>query len=359
MLSALSCLAAGCVLLQAAANGLDELEVEHRKLSQLADKAKTLRAQNAQMAGEVANLPELKKAAADLQQQVVQMQHVRQQIQRLQVGSQQARGCSRTAVLYWCVLSKSFILSLHWNAAGVVHTLEGPLGPRKVKTKCVTQKMCVVTLLQAEGEAAYADVQHATPHSADRQQGGSTGTPGPRLSAAHIATTPPHAAAAAAGAAGAALRTPHPAEVSRALLSQAETPVTAAAQLSAQLAVSPSVLTPGVAQAMADAGEAVAAAQGHEATANLDKIKAKLAVLKQHIGAKTKRMSDEKRRQIEAQIEKLEKSLAYVEKQRVSFPWSLQAGRLAGACMRGCDDTCSSMAAMQMQQDVGTTGSSD
>jgi hypothetical protein len=70
---------------QASASGLDELEVEHRKLSQLADKAKALRAQNAQMAGEVANLPELKKAAADLQQQVVQMQHVRQQIQRLQV----------------------------------------------------------------------------------------------------------------------------------------------------------------------------------------------------------------------------------------------------------------------------------
>jgi hypothetical protein len=189
--------------------------------------------------------------------------------------------------------------------------------------------------MQAEGEAAYADVQHVTPHSADRQQGGNTGTPGPRLSAAHIATTPPHAAAAAGGAAGAALhptqalRTPHPAEVSRALLSQAETPVTAAAQLSAQLAVSPSVLTPGVAQAMSDAGEAVAAAQGHEATANLDKIKAKLAVLKQHIEAKTKRMSGEKRQQIEAQIEKLEKSLAYVEKQRVSFAWG-------SACCEAC-----------------------
>jgi hypothetical protein len=34
----------------------------------------------------VSSLPELKRAAADLQQQVVQMQHVRQQIQRLQVG---------------------------------------------------------------------------------------------------------------------------------------------------------------------------------------------------------------------------------------------------------------------------------
>lgn len=79
---------------QASASGLDELEVEHRKLSQLADKAKTLRAQNAQMAGEVANLPELKKAAADLQQQVVQMQHVRQQIQRLQV-------CGAVRVCVW------------------------------------------------------------------------------------------------------------------------------------------------------------------------------------------------------------------------------------------------------------------
>lgn len=60
--------------------------MEHRKLQQLSDKANTIRAQNAQMAQEVASLPELKKAAADLQQQVVQMQHVRQQIQRLQVG---------------------------------------------------------------------------------------------------------------------------------------------------------------------------------------------------------------------------------------------------------------------------------
>lgn len=179
-----------------------------------------------------------------------------------------------------------------------------------------------VAVVQAEGEAAYADVQHAngvTPQSADRQH--PVGTPAARLSAAHITTTPSHpaATAAAAGGAGAAMRTPHPADVSRALLSQAETPVSAAAQLSAQLNVSPSVLTPGVAQAMAEAGEAVAAAvQGQESTANLDKIKAKLSVLKEHISAKTKRMSEEKRRQIEAQIEKLEKSLAYVEKQRVS-----------------------------------------
>ncbi len=179
--------------------------------------------------------------------------------------------------------------------------------------------------MQAEGEAAYADVQHAHPTvpqaaaaSTDRLQSANAaamGTPAARLSAAHISTTPPHAAAAA-------VRTPQPADVTRALLLQSETPVTAAAQLSAQLAVSPSVLTPGVAQAMAEAGEAVAAAAaqgtGQESTANLDKIKAKLAVLKEHIGVKTKRMSDEKRRQIEGQIEKLEKSLAYVEKQRVS-----------------------------------------
>jgi hypothetical protein len=71
---------------QASALGLEELEIEHRKLAQLAEKAKALRAQNAQLAQEVSSLPELKRAAADLQQQVVQMQHVRQQIQRLQVG---------------------------------------------------------------------------------------------------------------------------------------------------------------------------------------------------------------------------------------------------------------------------------
>lgn len=183
-------------------------------------------------------------------------------------------------------------------------------------------KLCCVCLVQAEGEAAYADVQHAnTPHSADRQHAGSVGTPAAaaRLSAAHITTTP------SSQPGGAAMRTPQPVDVSRALLSQAETPVSAAAQLSAQLAVSPSVLTPGVAAAMAEAGEAVAAAaatagaHGQEANnANLEKIKAKLTVLKEHIHAKTKRMSNEKRAQIEAQIEKLEKSLAYVEKQRVS-----------------------------------------
>lgn len=200
------------------------------------------------------------------------------------------------------------------------------------KTAVLTAPL-LCCFVQAEGEAAYADVQHANPQIADRQhpsQAGSVGTPAiaARLSAAHITTTPSHTAAtstaAAAGAgAGAAMRTPQPAEVSRALLSQAETPVSAAAQLSAQLAVSPSVLTPGIAAAMAEAGEAVATMQGQEANANLDKIKAKLSVLKEHIHAKTKRMSDEKRRQIEAQIEKLEKSLAYVEKQRVSRVGSL------------------------------------
>jgi DNA repair exonuclease SbcCD ATPase subunit len=71
--------------LQAAVDMLDELELEHRKLSQLADKARQLRAQNAQMAQEVSRLPELKKAASELQQQVVELQHVKQQIQRLQV----------------------------------------------------------------------------------------------------------------------------------------------------------------------------------------------------------------------------------------------------------------------------------
>lgn len=102
-----------CTSLQASASGLGDLEVEHRKLSQLADKANTLRAQNAQMASEVANLPELKKAAADLQQQVVQMQHVRQQIQRLQVGSNTpAHGCYCTAIWYCCVYSWSSCCAL-------------------------------------------------------------------------------------------------------------------------------------------------------------------------------------------------------------------------------------------------------
>jgi predicted transcriptional regulator len=76
---------AALVELQAAVDMLDELELEHRKLSQLADKARQLRAQNAQMAQEVSRLPELKKAASELQQQVVELQHVKQQIQRLQV----------------------------------------------------------------------------------------------------------------------------------------------------------------------------------------------------------------------------------------------------------------------------------
>jgi hypothetical protein len=70
---------------QAGVDMLNELELEHRKLSQLADKARQLRAQNAQMAQEVSRLPELKTAAAELQQQVVELQHVKQQIQRLQV----------------------------------------------------------------------------------------------------------------------------------------------------------------------------------------------------------------------------------------------------------------------------------
>ncbi len=64
---------------------LPELEVEHRKLAQLAERTRSLRAQNAAMAAEVATLPELKAAAAELQQQVVQLQRVKQQIQRLQV----------------------------------------------------------------------------------------------------------------------------------------------------------------------------------------------------------------------------------------------------------------------------------
>lgn len=79
-----------------------------------------------------------------------------------------------------------------------------------------------------------------------------------------------------------------------------------------QLAVSPSVLTPSVAAAMAAAG-AAAAPTG----TSLDVIKTKLATLKEQIQAKTKKMSAEKQAKIQAQIEKLEKSLKYVECQRV------------------------------------------
>lgn len=201
---------------------------------------------------------------------------------------------------------------------------------------------------QAEGETAYTQVQTSA-----STPGGSAGTPGaPRLSAAHIATTPssvaasstPAAAAAVtprahhtssssvSGGNGAAMRTPgHASDVACALLSLAQTPVGGGSQqLARDLAVSPSVLTPGVAQAMAEAGaeaaKLVAAVeaggdngqQQQDSIANLEKIKAKLAVLKAHIDAKTKRMNPEKKAQIQGQIDKLERSLAYVEKQRVS-----------------------------------------
>jgi hypothetical protein len=92
---------------------LDELEHEHRKLSQLADKARQLRAQNAQMAQEVSRLPELKKAAAELQQQVVELQHVKQQIQRLQVSCAQSRRCAVciSSCMVLCVVN---IAVGHW-----------------------------------------------------------------------------------------------------------------------------------------------------------------------------------------------------------------------------------------------------
>lgn len=95
--------------LQAAIGMLDELEHEHKKLSQMAEKARQLRAQNAQMAQEVSRLPELKKAADELQQQVVQLQHVKKQIQRLQVGfSGLGASCLLIAVCAVAVLQQGW-----------------------------------------------------------------------------------------------------------------------------------------------------------------------------------------------------------------------------------------------------------
>jgi hypothetical protein len=55
------------------------------------------------MAQEVSRLPELKKASAELQQQVVELQHVKQQIQRLQVRA--AAAWQAKALLdYPCVM---------------------------------------------------------------------------------------------------------------------------------------------------------------------------------------------------------------------------------------------------------------
>jgi hypothetical protein len=65
---------------------LPELLEQHRRLKQEAERVGQQRARNASLAEEVSCLPELKQAAADLQQQVVQLHHVRQQIERLQVG---------------------------------------------------------------------------------------------------------------------------------------------------------------------------------------------------------------------------------------------------------------------------------
>jgi capsule polysaccharide export protein KpsE/RkpR len=78
---------------------------------------------------------------------------------------------------------------------------------------------------------------------------------------------------------------------------------------------------------MAAAGAAVAAqgfltpggsSQAGAGAAGLDVIKAKLEALKQQINVKTRKMSAEKQAKIQGQIDKLEKSLKYVELQRVS-----------------------------------------
>lgn len=84
---------------------LEELQVEHRKLTQLAEKVQQLRAQNAKLSQDVKLLPELKKQAAELQQQVVQMQHLKQQIQRLQVNMHEHGGCvGRLSGILWQLL---------------------------------------------------------------------------------------------------------------------------------------------------------------------------------------------------------------------------------------------------------------
>jgi hypothetical protein len=60
--------------------------------------------------------------------------------------------------------------------------------------------------------------------------------------------------------------------------------------------------------------------------AGLDVIKAKLETLKEQISVKTKKMNAEKRAKIQGQIDKLEKSLKYVEQQRVSACAVVAAG---------------------------------
>lgn len=145
----------------------------------------------------------------------------------------------------------------------------------------------------------------------------SSSQPAPRLSATHISTTTPSAPSSARGdAAGqrgstSQLQTPAPSEVTNALLAHLGTPITAAQQLAARLAVTPSVLTPGVAAAVAAAGVPT--------SGNMEMVREKLAVLKETISNKTKKMSDPKRMKIEGQIAKLERSLGYIEQQRVSL----------------------------------------
>lgn len=187
------------------------------------------------------------------------------------------------------------------------------------------------------GPVKFSPAQHGV--AAVRDGSAANSVPAPRLSAVHIATTPPGAAGGSTASRYAAtaavqqrhagatlLRTPAPAELSHALLGQSATPFRAAQELAAQLAVSPSVLTPSVASAMAAAG--AAAAQGFSTPGGssqaglggtgLDVIKAKLEALKEQINLKTKKMSADKRARVQGQIDKLEKSLEYVEQQRVS-----------------------------------------
>jgi hypothetical protein len=153
---------------------------------------------------------------------------------------------------------------------------------------------------QAEGDAAYAEVQVHGAGVPLQPEGGSA-LHAPRLAGSVAVTTTPAAAAPPGGSRHAQGTVKTPSSASAALLS---------AQLAAaQAAVSPSVMTPGVMGALAAAG---AGAGG-----GLDAIRAKLAVLKEQIDAKARRMNPEKQARIQAQIAKLERSLEYVEQQRV------------------------------------------
>jgi hypothetical protein len=186
---------------------------------------------------------------------------------------------------------------------------------------------------------------------------------GTRSSAENYLNQQQRATAAAAAAASTAAYTPPPAQLQQplgstpagatphgfnlsglqAVLEQGGqlTPNTHAQQLAAAayLTLSPSVLTPGVADAVANATAAPRSSSemqrrnsgagsrgmqsrdpspGGSKEDQLEHIKAKLHTLKEQLQTKMVSASAEKQRKIEAQVAKLEKNLLYVEQQRVS-----------------------------------------